>query len=529
MHSRWIRGVLSAVLVSIWSTCTIAQQADAPEAGPRFTVSTYLVEGNTLIPNAEVDARIRPYTGERRSFQDIQRAAQALASAYQERGFEAVRVVIPEQDIRMGVVRLRVIEARIHDIRIEGNHHYDDDNIRASLPALREGEPPNIRRIGANVSLANENPIRKEHVSFENAGQPGMIDAVVRVEDDSPVRFGAFLDNSGNPASGGYRAGLGFMHANLWGADHVLNLQLLTSPTEHRGVLIFGAGYRAPLYGHDALIDVYGGRSDLNSGTLENLFNVSGSGTIAGARYTQVMPRLGAYEHKSAIGLEWKAFDNRVVLVGTSVSLVPDVTTVPLTLSYSGRYEVPGKEAGFYASFASNLPYGDGDASPAAIAAARAGAAAHFHILRTGASFSLAVLEDDILRLVFDAQYTSDALVPGEQYGIGGQNSVRGFYERELAFDVGHRLSLEIYGPDFGSRLGADWHARLLGFWDLGRGYDQDPARLPAEGISSVGFGGRFNQGNHLSARFDAALIVNGTPLHPDGDLRLLFGVAYNF
>ncbi len=521
MRCRSVTVALCALLLALaWSSHA---------AEPRFGISAYAVEGISLIPQQEVDERVAPYTGANRTFGDIQAAAHALLAAYRDRGYEAVRVVIPEQDISTGVVRLRVIEARIGTVRVEGNRHFDNENVRASLPALRPGEPPNIRLIGANVSLANENPIRKEHVAFESAGRPGEIDAVVRVDDDAPLRFGAFLDNSGNPASGGYRAGLGFMHANLWNADHVLNLQLVTSPTEHRGVLIFGAGYRAPLYAYNALLDVYGGRSDLDSGTLQNLFNVSGSGTIAGARYTQVMPRLGAYEHKSAIGIEWKAFDNDVVLVGTSVSLVPDVTTTPLTLSYSGRYEVPGRNAGFYLSYASNLPYGDGDASAAAIEAARAGAKANFHIVRAGASASLAVLEDDILRVSFDAQYTRDALVPGEQYGIGGQNSVRGFYERELAYDTGHQLTLEIYGPDFGPRIGPDWHGRLLGFVDLGRGQDQSPQRLAADGISSVGFGGRFTRGKNLTARFDTALITDGTPLHPDGDLRLLFGVSYNF
>ena len=519
------RAACCVVFALAWSACVLAQSA----GGLRFDITSFVVEGNSLIPQEEVEARAAPHTGPQRSFDDIKSAAQALQDAYRERGYEAVRVLIPEQDIRHGVVRLQVIEARIRHVRIEGNHHFDDADIRDSVPALREGEAPNVREISANVALANENPVRQQRVVFEAAPEPGMIDAVVRVSDDDPARIGLFLDNSGNPSSGHNRTGIGFMHANVWGADHVLNLQFVTSPTEHQGVVIFGAGYRAPLYGSNALIDVYGGQSDVDSGTLQNLFNVAGEGVIVGGRVTKVLRRLGTYDHKAALGLEWKAFENDVVLVGTSGTLVPDVTTFPLLLTYTGHRQAPGSDLGLYLSYAANMPYGDGDASAEAIAAARAGASAHFQIVRAGISYSLALPKDDILRVAFDGQYTRDALVPGEQFGLGGLNSVRGFYERTTAYDVGHRLSLEIYGPEFGPQIAPDWRARLLAFIDLGRGEDQPPARLAADGLASVGFGGRFARGKRLSLRFDTALVTDGTAGRDKGELRTHFGVAYVF
>lgn len=511
------------LLALLWSACAHSQSV------PRFDITAFVVEGNSLIPQQDIDARLAPFAGRQREFGDIRRAAQALQAAYVERGYEAVRVLILEQDIRTGLVRLRVIEARVRSIRIEGNRHFDDANIRASLPALKEGAPPNIRAIGANVALANENPIRQERVAFEAAPEAGRIDAVVRVTDDEPVRIGVFFDNTGNPNTGHNRTGIGFVHANVGGADHVLNLQLVTSPTDHEGVLIFGAGYRVPIYESNALIDVYGGQSDVDSGTLQNLFSVSGSGTIAGARLTKVLSRLGGYEHKTALGLEWKAFENDVVLVGTSGTLVPDVTTIPLLLTYTGRYQAPGRELGFFLSYAANLPHGDGDASARAIDAARAGAEANFQILRVGAAFTLALPKDDILRIALDGQYTRDALVPGEQFGLGGLNSVRGFYERTTAFDIGHRVSFEIYAPEFGPRIAPDWRARLLSFIDLSRGKDQAPARLAADGLASFGVGGRFSRGKRFSMRFDTALVTDGTTGRDQGELRTHFGVTYIF
>ena len=517
------------VLSLCFSAAAIAQSSTAPAPGPRFDIQAFVVEGNTLIPQKEVDALIDPFTGKQREFGDIQRALEALQASYLERGFNAVRVLVPEQDIRSGRVRLQVIEARVRDVRVEGNKFFDDDNVRASLPALKEGTAPNTRDIGANVTLANENPIRQARVVLESTPEVGQVDAVVRVTDADPWRTTAFFDNSGNPTTGHYRAGLGFLNANFGGADHVLNLQAITSPTQFEDVLIVGAGYRVPMYGANALFDLYGGYSDVDSGTLADLFSVSGSGTIAGARYTQVLPRLGSYEQKLALGLEWKAFDNDVVLVGSTTTLVPDVTTFPLLISYTGRDQEPGRDFAFFATYAANNPYGDGDASRQAIEASRAGAKPRFQIVRFGASYSLALPQDNIFRVALDGQYTQDALIPGEQFGLGGLNSVRGFYERSTAHDIGHRVSFEMYGPEVGHLFSPDWRARILGFIDAGHGKDQAPARLAESGLMSVGVGGRATLGKHLSLRFDIALVTDGTASRDTGTFRTHFGVSYTF
>lgn len=518
-----------------WAAATLAlglsgaAHAQAPAGEPRFAIERYVIEGNTLIPEAAAAAIVAPYTGAARRFADIQNALAALQGAYLERGYNAVRVLVPEQDIRAGTVRLRVIEARVRQVRIAGNRHFDDDSVRASLPALSEGAPPNTRAIGANVALANENPARQQRVVLEATPEIGQVDAVVRVVDDEPRRASVFFDNSGNAATGHSRAGIGFLNADTWGADHVLNLQLITSPTQYDDVLIVGAGYRVPLYGRNAQLDVFGGYSDVDSGTLAELFTVSGRGTVLGARYTQVLPRQAGLDHKLALGFDWKAFDNDVQLVGGSPTLVPDVTTLTLALGYSGRDQTPGRTLAFSFGYAANQPYGEGDASPEAIAAARAGAKARFEIWRLGLSGSFALPQDNVLRIAVDGQYARYPLVPGEQFGLGGQASVRGFPERTVAHDTGHRVSLEMYGPESGHLITPGWQARVFGFIDAGRGRDQAPARLAPSNLMSVGAGLRASRGKALSLRLDVGLVTKGTATRDSGSVRTHFGVAYIF
>ncbi|MEX0744163.1 MAG: POTRA domain-containing protein, partial [Phycisphaeraceae bacterium] len=103
----------------------------------RFDIDHFRIEGNTLLQPDEIEAVLKPYTGKQREYGDLQRAIEALRQRYRAAGFSVVWVVAPEQDLDRGVVTLRVVEARIGKVTIEGNRFFDDSNIRSSVPALR--------------------------------------------------------------------------------------------------------------------------------------------------------------------------------------------------------------------------------------------------------------------------------------------------------------------------------------------------------------------------------------------------------
>ncbi len=107
-----------------------------------FDIDRFRIEGNTLLNPEEIEALLKPFTGKQREYGDVEHAIEALKKRYRKQGFSVVWVVAPEQDLDKGIVTLRVIEARIGKVVIEGNHFFDDSNIRASLPALKEGVAP---------------------------------------------------------------------------------------------------------------------------------------------------------------------------------------------------------------------------------------------------------------------------------------------------------------------------------------------------------------------------------------------------
>jgi hemolysin activation/secretion protein len=500
----------------------------APPAPVRFEIQRYIVEGNTLLSQRDIDKLLAPYSGKDRDFGDIQRALEALQDAYIARGYNAVRVSVPEQDIRAGQVRLRVVEARVRRVKVEGNRFFNEQNVKAGLPSLKEGAAPNTRAIGNDAQLVNENPAKQVSVALQAADDPGQVDATVRVTDEKSWRASAYVDNTGTPNTGNTRLGVGYLNANLFNGDDVLNLQAITSPGHVSDVKIFGAGYRVPLYRWGGIVDVLAGYSNVNSGTVQGLFNVSGSGNVFGLRYTQLLGRIESYEHRVSLGLDYRAYKNNVTFTDQPDQLVPDITVRPVVLAYTGRFSRVGQDLSFNVAYAHNIP-GGSNGTQEDFDAQRTGAKAGYGVVREGVAFSQLLPADFIVRALANAQQSHDLLVPGEQFGMGGVDSVRGYYERETASDIGWRAALEVYSPDFGVRMTSSWRMRALVFADAARGHDNQPERGPENKLGSYGLGVRANHGKSLAFRLDAARVTQDAGTRQKGDTRVHFAVAVSY
>src|SRR5512133_1031942 len=94
--------------------CSVVGAADEPAGiGPTFAISHFAVEGNSLLPPAEIETLLAPFTGTGRDFGAVRRAVETLQQAYRRHGYNVVVVRLPEQELAGGVVRVQVIEPRI--------------------------------------------------------------------------------------------------------------------------------------------------------------------------------------------------------------------------------------------------------------------------------------------------------------------------------------------------------------------------------------------------------------------------------
>jgi len=493
--ARLVAGsVLAAAVGAAWAEDPI-----------RFEISRFEVSGNTLLPAAEVQAAVAPYTGAGRDFGDVQRALEALEAVYHAHGYNVVTVQLPEQELNGGVVRLNVVQTTVRQVEVTGNRWFTEANVRASLPALRPGATPNLNDVSRNLRLVNENPAKKVRVTLAGAdvGFDDAVDARVEVADERPWKVMLNADNTGTRATGKTHAGVLLQHADLWGRDHVGTLQYTTTAERPDRVAVWAAGYHMPLYALGDSVDLFASYSDVDSGAVNaGLFNlaVSGKGTVYGARYNQVLARRGSLEGRIVYGIDVKAFRNNVMFGDENFG--NDVTVRPVSVGYVGSRAAPDGQTDFSVALLQNVP-GGSRGTAADVAAVRSGARAGYRMVRFAAAFASVIGDDWQSRVLLNGQWTRDALVPGEQFGAGGATTVRGFGERDLATDTGIVSNVELYTPNLCSRAG--WQCRLLGFYDAAWG-ERNRAlagELHHAAISSTGIGLRFAAGGAASVQLD--------------------------
>lgn len=107
--------------------------AAVPADEPRFDIFEFQVDGNTVLDAEIIERVVYPFLGERRSFQDVEKAQLALQQAYRDRGFGTVTVDLPEQRADTGVIRLQVWEGRIVRTRVTGSRYYSQGYILARV------------------------------------------------------------------------------------------------------------------------------------------------------------------------------------------------------------------------------------------------------------------------------------------------------------------------------------------------------------------------------------------------------------
>ncbi|GAB3248285.1 ShlB/FhaC/HecB family hemolysin secretion/activation protein [Chitinimonas naiadis] len=505
----------------------LATVAVAAQESPRFTIKQYRVEGNTVLPEARIQAVLAPYTGEQRDFADVQHALEALENLYRQAGFGALQVYLPEQELKQGVVEIKVIEPRLGQVRIEGNQYFGENNVRHALPALQPGSVPNTGRMADNLRLANESPSRRLAVTLQAAQAPQTVDAVVKVTDEKPWRAFSSLDNSGSEETGQTRLSLGVQHANLFDRDHVFTAQFTTSPEKPDKVRIFGLGYKLPLYDAGDSLSFFAGYSSVESGALQGLFNVSGKGKVAGGRYNQALSTLGAYQQKLAWGLDWRRFDTDTAFAGSQLP-ASSYTLRPVSLAYQAQWQDSRWSTDWNASLAHNLPTGE----DLARVSGRTVAKDRYTVARLGGNVYYSLPVDWMTHLSLNAQLTSDALPPAEQFGLGGANTLRGYGERVLADDEGVLGSLEAYSPDVAQGLvGGDWLLRGVAFVDWG--HISRNRALPGEqsstSLAGAGLGLRLGWGKRASLKLDVAQALKDGGGESKHDTRVHFSATVSY
>lgn len=518
------RAVWSRSIALACAGMTVLAQADAQQSTPpAFPVYEYVVDGNSLLSDAAIEASVTPYLGERKNQQDVEGARAALEKAYHDAGYLTVLVVVPEQSVDGGAVALHVVEAGVEKLSVKGAQYNLPSGIKAQVPELAEGNVPNFNKVQEQLAAVNRNANLRVTPILRAGTVPGTVEVQLDADDQLPLHGSVEVSNRQTANTSATRVTSSLRYENLWQRGHSFGLTAQVAPQRPADARVLAGNYVVPVGsgGGNLMLSAIHSRSDLAS--LANLpgLGLLGNSDIVGLRYSLAFPGSGTFGHFLSAGLDHKRIGQSLVILegGNTRS---DISYTPAALSYTMRQDLPTSTISLDLGLSAGLRglFGNRDA---AFAAKRLGASASFLALRANLAHTARLADWAVIGRL-DSQAASGPLVSSEQFTVGGAESVRGYLEGERAGDSGVRASVEVQTPawrPFGTT--SDWVLAGLVFYDAARvsTLQTIPPQRPRDLLRGTGFGMRLGVPYGLSLEVDAAHALADGDMTRAGDNRV--------
>ena len=440
-------------------------------------VAAYDVSGVTRLSVDEVERLVYPHEGPDRTQADVEAARKALQDAYAARGYGAALVDLPVQDhdsFAQGILHIAVNEAPVGRLRVTGSKYHALSVAREQIPALAEGEPVNMNKLQAQISVANRFPDRLIDPQFKPGRVPGEIDVDLKVTDQRPLHGSVELDNDASPSTTPLRLSASVRYTNLFQTGQTLSLTYVVAPENPKETQVIAGSYTIPILNSPWSVSISGYDSNSNVGSLGGSA-VLGDGFQVGARLIYRLPSTSISQSFS-FGPDFKDFKQKIV-VGSTVASSAPITYVPVEMQYmlAGATEHATYDLAAGATFGLRAikqvvcvtvtngicTYGD------AFQNREQSSYENFVHGNLTVDYNYAFTSDVVAAFRMTGQLADTHLITNEQFSGGGAQSVRGYYSSEAVGDNGIAPSLEMRSPSLAAHFG-HWlsEARFYGFAD---------------------------------------------------------------
>lgn len=547
----------------------LGAQAPVP---PRL--ESVVILGRSGVPAERLQAAVADLQGQPMDEALLERVRLTVAAAHDAAGLRLVSVDRPLA--QGGVLLVRVHALRVARIAVLADDGTTDGSaagleaVHAALPALREGESPNLDVLDQQLRLANLQPHRRWALDFRPVdapaapaappaptqpfdSQPGQtiasaqdtprtqpppgrprlaprdvpppLEARVRVEGDGAFYGRALLDNAGQEATGRERLRMQLGHGDLFGAGRSLDLTAMTSLRQPSRQHQFALRYQQPLPAWSSLLSVELQSSRSRPGRVNDYFDVAGNSDGGVLALRRLLPRVAGLEPYAEVALEYAVHEDVIDFSGTNLG--GRVGMAPLALALGATWQSGPWRAFGQVQWRHNTGWG-AHSSAADYARARAQAPVHWNSLQVAAELRRAQGAGQEWVLRAQGQWSDDALVPAQQMRTGGAILVRGLEESELSGDRGLALATEYWWP-----LGAGHRWGLM--LDAAALHRQAPQAGEARSASAVtaGLGWQWQpnaaRGPRLSAALGQVLRERHLPVSRRGDRRLHLQLDWPF
>ncbi|XHR85406.1 MAG: ShlB/FhaC/HecB family hemolysin secretion/activation protein [Gloeotrichia echinulata GP01] len=475
-----------------------------PELTPDALAETLIVErfvfvGNTVFSTEQLAKVATPYTKRRITFAQLIQLRSELTKLYLDQGYVTSGVIIPPQTIKAGVVVIQVVEASIEKINVTGTRRLNASYVSDRL-AMAAGKPFSRIRLLAGLRLLQLDPLIKSISADLQPGiRPGINILEVKVQEADSSTYEIILDNARSPSVGSFRRRININEGNFSGMGDSVNIGY----TNTDGSNGFDISYSLPINPSNAKLNFY--YSNANSNILQEPFNIldiTSKSSYYELSFRQPIVQtpteeftlgLTASHQTSQTFLGIDGIGGFPLVVGADEQGNTKVSAVRFFQEWSQRSSqqvIAGRSQFSFglgildATINSNAPD------------------TRFFSWRGQAQWLRLLAPDTSFLLRADIQLADRQLLGMEQFGIGGQTTVRGYRQDNLLTDNGIQATAEIRLPILRvSQI--QGVLQLTPFVDVGTGWNNGGANPKPNTLVTTGIGLLWNQGDRLTGRLD--------------------------
>jgi hemolysin activation/secretion protein len=467
------------------------------------------VTGSTVLSSEQLNRITKPFEGSTVSFQELTSVIDEINQLYLEQGYTNSRAILEAQTIANGVVQIRVVEGTLERIEVEGTRRLNPNYVRSRVN-LGVGTPLNTTKLEEQLRLLRADPLFKNVEAILRSGsEPGQSILVVRVTEADPFEASVSFDNYSPPSVGSERLGINTSYRNLTGNGDQLAASYYRTTTG--GADVFDFSYRIPLNAMNGTLQLRAApnRNEVTQSPFDE-FDIRGESQLYEISYRQPLIRSLREEFALSLGFAYQSGQTFTFAGPTPFGFGPDERGVSRTSVIKfGQDYLRWDSLGAW-SLRSQFSFGTGlfnaTTNPDSIPDGR-------FISWLGQVQRVQLLnKNNLLILQADLQLTPDALLPSQQFIIGGGQSLRGYRQNVRAGDNGLRFSVEermtLQRDEAGNAI-----FQLAPFVDLGTIWNvsDNPNNLQKQRfLASVGLGLLWQPLSNLSVRLDYGLpLVN--------------------
>ncbi len=473
---------------------------ERPEIPGNITVSKFEFEGNTAFSDRALSQVIAPFTQRPITFSELLQAEAAITKHYIEKGYiNSGAVILAGQALQQqgAVVKIQVIEGGVEEIQISGMKHLNTNYVRSRLK-LATAKPLNQKRLLQAMQVLQLDPLIQSISGDLSAGsRPDLGVLTVRVKEAKSFKTEFFADNNRTPSVGSFRRGVRFSQGNVLGFGDGFALEYANT----KGSNALNLSYKIPVNPRNGTLTLSGGVSFTN--VIEEPFNVidiSGNSYSVDLSFRQ--PIIQTPTQEFAIGVTASRQESHTTLLGQDFKLSPGADESGTTRVAALRFfqdwtrRRPKDVFAIRSQFNVGLGILDATTNPEP-------PDSRFFDWRGQAQYVRLLAPDTLIVFRADLQLATGALVPLEQFALGGQQSVRGYRQDALLTDNGISASAELRLPILRVKK-VKGVLQLVPFVDVGMGWNNSGnPDVKQNTLAGVGLGLQWQMGDWLTARFD--------------------------